>query len=116
MPDLINLMLFFLAVAGVLPENVPEEGIDLRAFYFERARYVWTLLALTVLAAAATNAVTNPPGTSVHDWVVSVGLNLGFAALVAMLIVSRKVWLHGLVLVSVLIVSVAVNLGQTISG
>lgn len=116
LPDLLNLMLFFLAVAGVLPESVPEEGIDLRAFYFERARYVWTLLALTVLAAAATNAATNPPGTSLHDWFVGVGLNLGFAALVALLIVSRKVWLHGLVLVSVLIVSVAVNLGQTIGG
>jgi hypothetical protein len=115
-PDLINLMLFFLAVAAVLPEHVPEEGLNLRAFYFERARYVWALMVLTVLVAGLTNAVRNPAGTSAHDWIVGVGLNIACAALFALLTVSKRVWLHGAVLVIALAVSIGINLGQTIGG
>jgi hypothetical protein len=50
LPRLIVLMFIYLLAAAVLPDEVPERGLDLRAFYVETSRYFWTLVVLlTVL-------------------------------------------------------------------
>jgi hypothetical protein len=46
LPRLIVLLLIYLLAAAVLPDEVPEQGLDLRAFYLESSRYFWALVVL----------------------------------------------------------------------
>lgn len=46
LPRLILLLLIYLLAAAVLPDKVPEEGLDLRAFYIDTSRYFWVLIAV----------------------------------------------------------------------
>ncbi|HEX8214127.1 MAG TPA: hypothetical protein VF582_01500 [Allosphingosinicella sp.] len=39
LPLLAALFIFFLLAAAALPDEVPSEGVDLRAYYFESSRY-----------------------------------------------------------------------------
>ena len=41
------LSLLFLTCAATLPDDVPEQGIELRKFYFENQRRFWSLYAAT---------------------------------------------------------------------
>ena len=46
LPKLILLLLIYLLAAAVLPDEVPEKGIDLRTFYVDTSRYFWGLIAV----------------------------------------------------------------------
>lgn len=46
LPRLIVLLLIYLLAAAVLPDEVTEQGLDLRAFYLESSRYFWALIVL----------------------------------------------------------------------
>lgn len=48
LPLLVGLVVLFLLASAVLPDEVPAEGLDLRAFYFAEHRYFWLLFALFV--------------------------------------------------------------------
>lgn len=48
------LSLLFLACAATLPDDVPEQGIDLRKYYFANQRRFWSLYALTFTLNALT--------------------------------------------------------------
>ncbi len=41
----IQLVILFLLNASALPDRVPDEGLDLSAFYLDNASYFWTLYA-----------------------------------------------------------------------
>src|ERR1044072_2671587 len=45
LPMLLLLILLFLLASAVLPDEVPEEGIDLRTYYHDNGSYIWTLFA-----------------------------------------------------------------------
>jgi hypothetical protein len=49
LPRLLILLLIYLLAAAVLPDEVPEEGINLRTFYVETSRYFWALIWLLTL-------------------------------------------------------------------
>jgi hypothetical protein len=49
LPRLVILLLIFLLAAVVLPDEVPDQGIDLRAFYVENSRHFWALVLLLTL-------------------------------------------------------------------
>jgi hypothetical protein len=49
LPRLLLLLVVYLLAAAVLPDEVPEDGIDLRAFYVETSRYFWALIVLLTL-------------------------------------------------------------------
>jgi hypothetical protein len=44
------LVLLFLLASAVLPDEVPEQGIDLRAFYDETRPYFWGLMTVYITA------------------------------------------------------------------
>lgn len=46
---MMQLFLLFLLTAASLPDDVPAEGIDLKAYYFSVHRYAWGLFAAYVL-------------------------------------------------------------------
>jgi hypothetical protein len=49
LPRLLVLLVIYLLAAAALPDEVPEEGIDLRLFYVETSRYFWALIWLLTL-------------------------------------------------------------------
>lgn len=42
----LQLTLLFLMARVALPENIPDEGIDLKEYYFSISRYYWLLVGL----------------------------------------------------------------------
>jgi hypothetical protein len=59
LPRLVILLLIYLLAAAALPDEVPEKGIDLRAYYLESSRYLWTLVLLLTLSIMIFLAPTN---------------------------------------------------------
>ena len=52
LPDLGVFLLLFLAVAAVLPDDVPAAGLSMRDYYFATAPYFWTLMVLMSVLVA----------------------------------------------------------------
>ncbi|MEX0662983.1 MAG: hypothetical protein WEA58_12460 [Balneolaceae bacterium] len=52
-PVAITLVLLFLINAAVLPDKVPEKGIDLRVFYESNSSYFWILFATYIFVDIA---------------------------------------------------------------
>ena len=50
LPRLLLLLLIYLLAAAVLPDEVPEKGINLRTFYVETSRYFWSLVLLLTVS------------------------------------------------------------------
>jgi hypothetical protein len=114
LPDLLRVLLLFLAVAATLPDEVPAGGIDLRAFYFERARYIWTVQTLNVALSIAINLGQTPPAASAWGWLVGIGFNGLLLVAFPVLIVTRRAWAHGLVIVGTFVISAGINLVERI--
>lgn len=48
LPMLVELILLFLLAAAVLPDEVPEAGIDLKLYYDRNGSYIWSLFSLAL--------------------------------------------------------------------
>jgi hypothetical protein len=57
LPSFGLLVLLFLLAAGTLPDDVPVEGLDLRAYYERNAAYFWSLFSATLAWVIATSLV-----------------------------------------------------------
>lgn len=90
------LVITYLVVAAVLPDYVPEEGIDLREYYEGNARYFWSLYALSwaVESVLLVQALPDELGLD-----IIFGLVLLAIALLAMLALAfvRRRWVHWVV-------------------
>jgi len=79
------LFLFYLVVSAVLPDEIPESGLDLKEFYLENRLYLWGLLAcvnfLLLLATLLRPVFTGDP----FSWfpvvanTLMLGINLSLA-------------------------------------
>jgi hypothetical protein len=98
-----SLVSMFLLASAALPDEVPEDGIDLGAYYGANARYLWTLFALFVLLMIAVEAVAQPDGPRSALLAVPTLQNLTLVALLGSLAVVRRRAYHA-VLVPLLLV------------
>jgi hypothetical protein len=96
LPDFILLVLLFLSAAASLPEDVPAEGLDLRAFYFDRSRYFWTLNLLQLLIVAAAIVPREAPAADWQALAVRQAENLPLIIAVAILVATKRPWVHRL--------------------
>lgn len=119
LPDFLTLLLLFFIASAALPDEVPAEGLDLGAYYFENRVYFWTLFLLlvistsvTVLMHRATPATT--PGDVVR-WILQSG-NVTLVVIAAVLLATTRRWVH----VALVLLMLALLVGQwvalTISG
>jgi len=70
-PVMITLILLFLINAAALPDRVPPEGIDLRAFYESNSSYFWLLFSafMFVLIFRVISAqVSSYPAEGISEW------------------------------------------------
>jgi hypothetical protein len=98
-------LLVFMAAAAILPDEVPDDGIDLEAFYFSERAYIWTAVLLSGFANLAINALDRPERfTFATD--DGVRYLLGSAFLLALnlpLIRSRNPWVHAACIAAMLV-------------
>ncbi|NUR45175.1 MAG: hypothetical protein HOP91_03320 [Sphingomonas sp.] len=94
---LASLVVLFLMVAAALPDEVPESGLDLGEWYWENARYFWSLnvIGLTILLTifAVTHVRTGP---DVLQFLGEKILNLILLCGAVLLLFTKRVWVHGL--------------------
>lgn len=106
LPDFLTLLLLFFIAAAALPDEVPAEGMDLDAYYFDNRTYFWSLFLLLAVATTASNVfhrVTS--STTLPDvirWVLASG-NLTLVVLSAILIATARRWVHSLLIAFMLI-------------
>ena len=99
LPDLVELILLVLLAAAVLPDEVPAEGLDLRAFYHDEGRYIWSLFTLAFGWTIASQIVTiHGAGAPLPRAVMALGADLVFLIVTASLIVVRRRWWRVVVL------------------
>ena len=65
------LFLIFLAVSSVLPDKVPEMGMDLESYFFHNYRYFWGVMAAIVLISGAITVIRELTlGMPLNIWIV----------------------------------------------
>jgi hypothetical protein len=107
LPNLGSLVLLFLLASATLPDQVPAEGLDLKAYYLENRTYFWGLFALWVVALVVNEALlSTAAGRSVGDILASTWRNLLFVPVFGLLMWTRRRWVHGIVLAFCLVVVV----------
>jgi hypothetical protein len=93
LPMLVELVLLFLLASAVLPDSLPPEGIDLKAYYHDNGGYIWTLFAAALAWLVATDFVVTAPrlgiraslGRSAEEFIV-------LAVMVSLIFVRRRWW------------------------
>jgi hypothetical protein len=106
LPAIAQLTLLFLLTAAVLPDHVPPEGVDLRAFYDSNRAYFWTLLAGYIVIILTYNAsIYQPRGTGPLAMALDFLPNLFLLAVCLGLAVTGRRTLHAVALVLLLAVS-----------
>ena len=94
LPRFLFLIVAFLMMAAALPDQVPEEGLDLREFYFSSRVQLWTLLSLTLTLSILITYMDSPEGVAAfaaRAWPAGLAV---VAAIIAAC--SPRVWVHGL--------------------
>ena len=96
LPILASLVILFLILAAVLPDEVPAPGLDLREWYEDNARYIWILnvvgLGMLLTVFAATHVRTGP---DILQFLGQQSLNLALFAGAVLLLFTKRLWVHG---------------------
>jgi len=94
LPDLALFLMLFLAVAAVLPDEVPAEGLSLRRHYFDTASHFWALMALTMVILVFVLGSRQAPGASPVGFLLNQWPNLALGAVMTLLIFVKRPWVH----------------------
>ena len=97
------LVSMFLLASAALPDAVPDDGLDLAAYYDENRRYFWILFALfTVLAFVLDSLGATDP--EIPTGPLRAIPTLGIAALLLSLAFVRKRGYHSMVVLLLLVI------------
>ena len=95
LPDLALLILVFLATAAVLPDDVPDDGVDLRAHYWRISRYFWALAVPSFMLIFVFVIPRDlEPGTPLSAVLIRIWPNVLYLVLSIAAMISRRTWLH----------------------
>lgn len=93
LPQFVLLVLLFLLAAGALPDDVPVEGVDLRAYYERNAAYFWSLFAATMAWVMVVEIVGSAlEGARLVPLLEANVIEFGILAVFVSLIFVRKRW------------------------
>lgn len=99
LPILVTLIILFLLAAASLPDETPEAGLDLKAFYRDQHRYLWTLYSLALGWLTIVNLAEEVRnGQSIVSALNYKSGDLIVLALMISLIFLRQRWWHALAL------------------
>ena len=105
LPKLAFLAVNVLMIVSALPDEVPEQGLDLRNFYFESRVHIWSLVTIGFVLSLAVNLIDRGPARFESFEPYS---NLSLSLLLSLIALwSRRAWLHLLCIVGIFGVQVA---------
>lgn len=105
LPKLAFLAVNVLMIVSVLPDDVPEEGIDLRTFYIESRVHIWSLVTIGFILSIAVNMIDRGPTAFASFQPYR---NLSASLLLSLLALwSRKVWVQVTSMVGIFAVQTA---------
>lgn len=107
----VSLVSIFLLASAALPDEVPETGVDLRAYYLENGPYFWGLFAAFMVLATVTNGLPVFGRIPPAELVASLVPNLILVVLLGSLAVVRSRLYHA-VLVLFLLVMLGLHWSQ----
>ena len=93
LPMLVGLVFLFLLAAASMPDEIPAKGIDLRRYYDEHRRYLWTLYSLAGVSLMVTRLVA-PQSVQVKFLSLENLIDAAALALMISLAVVRNRWWH----------------------
>jgi hypothetical protein len=100
LPTLLLFLLIYLMAAAVLPDEVPEQGLDLRRFYVGTSTYFWSLVLIMTVALIL---IRGPVAAGSGDWLAiarSQWVNLVIVVAVTPLLFVRNIRVHQTVIVA----------------
>jgi hypothetical protein len=116
LPILANLIVLFLLLAAVLPDEVPEYGLDLKQWYWRNARYFWALNIIGLTLLLATFAATHVRnGPDVIQFLTEKSPNFVLLGGAVLLLFTRRAWVHGIYVAFALAVMIYTSLMLTIT-
>ena len=95
LPNLVELVILFLLAAAALPDSVPDEGIDLKAYYDRNGSYFWGLftagLGWLIVVGLAESIMA---GASPWPFIAGRWVDMAVLGVFASLIFIRNRWWH----------------------
>jgi len=91
--------IYFLAASAVLPDKVPDEGLDLLAWYMAERWYAIGVVGLAFLVDFVAQLLDGWHFFMTHSdffWAFFIPANLAVFALLGIMWVSGRTWVHGL--------------------
>ncbi|MBU1101275.1 MAG: hypothetical protein KKA84_12815 [Bacteroidetes bacterium] len=80
-------VLIYLLVSSVFPSVIPEEGIDLKVFYFNKHRYFWALMSGVFISSIFTKIFVGTMSSNAIDL-----LNLLPTTVLVLMFISLSIW------------------------
>jgi len=95
LPLLVELVLLFLLASAALPDEVPAEGVDLKAYYDRNRPYFWALFTAALAWTMVMQAIEEfPAGGSLVSLLIGRSADLAALAVFASMIFIRQRWWH----------------------
>lgn len=91
------LLVIFLLVSTALPDVIEKNGIDLKSYYFKNHRYFWGLMASVIVLSigiAFLKHINNLGTVNIFN-LLSIGV---FITLTITLAISKRYWVHSVIL------------------
>lgn len=112
LPKLAFLAVNVLMIVSVLPDEIPDQGIDLRRFYFDSRVHIWGLVTIGFVLSIAVNMIDRGPAAfdSFRPY-----QNLSLSLLLSLLALwSHKVWVQFVSMMGIFAVQTAPFLTWTL--
>ncbi|MCD4771983.1 MAG: hypothetical protein K8R41_01220 [Bacteroidales bacterium] len=92
------LILLYLLVSVVLPDNIQKKGVNLKEYYFQNHRYFWGLMTVVGLISILIYVVPKLIQSSPLN-MYNIIANIIFLLLTILLAISKRYWIHSVLLV-----------------
>lgn len=96
LPLFVELVILFLLAAAALPDEVPAEGVDLKAYYHRNGPYFWGLFTAALGWLLLIDAIENATNGVLLAFLSQRIIDFVVLGVFASLIFVRKLWWHAI--------------------
>ncbi len=99
LPLFVALVILFLLAAAALPDEVPEEGLDLKAYYHRNGPYFWGLFAAALGWLMLVELIASAAGDELLSFLRQRIVDFAVLGVFISLIFVRRLWWHAIAIV-----------------
>lgn len=96
LPLFVELVILFLLAAAALPDEVPAEGVDLKAYYHRNGPYFWALFTAALGWLLLVDTVENAANGVLLAFLSQRIIDFAVLGVFASLIFVRRLWWHAI--------------------